>query len=302
MLEDGEDPARGAHLGEHIGSGTARQTHEACGLRIDPEARVGLRARRRRAVAAACRLPSGRGRGGFDLLVVPERLSAHGGFPAALPVCAAAAAATQRLRIATGLLALPLHHPLRVAEDAATLDALSGGRFELGVGLGAEVEAFGGFGLDRRERAARFEEALEVVRRAWADGPVRFRGPHFRCGRSRCTRSRLQPGGPPLWLGARGADALARAAQLGCGAVLEPDTDPAPYLAAWDASGRDPGEARIALLLDPARARARCRWRSGSRPRGACPRRRLARATRRSRRAGRAREHAAAAPQRSARR
>lgn len=188
---------------------------------------------------------------GFELLVVPERLSALGGFPAALPVCAAAAAATQRLRIATGLLALPLHHPLRVAEDAATLDALSAGRFELGVGLGAEVEAFGGFGLDRRERAARFEEALEVVRRAWAEGPVRFRGRHFRCDEIEVHPKPLQPGGPPLWLGARGPDALARAAQLGCGAVLEPETDPAPYLTAWDASGRDPAESRIAFLLEP---------------------------------------------------
>ena len=187
---------------------------------------------------------------GFDLLVVPERLSAAGGFPSALPVCAAAAAATQRLRVATGLLALPLHHPLRIAEDAATLDALSGGRFELGVGLGAEREAFDGFGLDHRERAARFEEALEVVRRAWADGPVRFRGRHFRCEEIEVHPKPLQAGGPPLWLGARSADALERAAALGCGVVLEPETDPAPYLAACGASGRARAEARIAFLLD----------------------------------------------------
>ncbi len=188
---------------------------------------------------------------GFDLLVVPERLSAAGGFPAALPVCAAAAAVTTRLRIATGLLALPLHHPLRIAEDAATLDALSGGRFELGVGLGAEVEAFGGFGLDPRERAARFEEALEVVRRGWAPGPVRFAGQHFRCGEIEVYPKPVQSGGPPLWLGARGPEALARAAQLGCGAVVEPDTDPRPFLAAWQSSERDPAEARLAFLLDP---------------------------------------------------
>jgi alkanesulfonate monooxygenase SsuD/methylene tetrahydromethanopterin reductase-like flavin-dependent oxidoreductase (luciferase family) len=185
---------------------------------------------------------------GFDLLVVPERVSAVGGFPAALPVCAAAAAATTRLRVATGLLALPLHHPLRIAEDAATLDVLSGGRFELGVGLGAEVELFGGFGLDPKERAVRFEEALEVVRRGWADGPVRFAGRHFRCGEVEVHPKPVQPGGPPLWLGARGEGALARAAQLGFGAVLEPDTDPAPYLAAWGAHGRAPGEARLAFL------------------------------------------------------
>jgi alkanesulfonate monooxygenase SsuD/methylene tetrahydromethanopterin reductase-like flavin-dependent oxidoreductase (luciferase family) len=186
---------------------------------------------------------------GFDLLVVPERLSAEGGFPAALSVCAAAAAATQRLRVATGLLALPLHHPLRIAEDAATLDALSGGRFELGVGLGAEVEAFDGFGLDPRERAARFEEALEVVRRAFGEGPVRFRGRHFRCDEIEVHPKPLQPGGPPLWLGARTPEALARTAQLGCGVVLEPATDAAPYLSAWGEAGHAPGDARVAFLI-----------------------------------------------------
>jgi alkanesulfonate monooxygenase SsuD/methylene tetrahydromethanopterin reductase-like flavin-dependent oxidoreductase (luciferase family) len=189
---------------------------------------------------------------GFDLLVVPERLSAEGGAPAALPACAAALAATERIRIATGLLALPLHHPLRVAEDTATLDALSGGRFELGVGLGAEVEAFGGFGLDLRLRAARFEEALEVVRRAWAEGPVRFEGRHFRAGEIEVHPKPVQAGGPPLWLGARSAEALARAAKLGSGVVLENDGDPRPYLEAWRASGRSEAEARVAFLCEGA--------------------------------------------------
>jgi len=193
---------------------------------------------------------------GFDLLVVPERLSAAGGVPAALPACAAAAAATARIRIASGLLALPLHHPLRVAEDAATLDALSAGRFELGVGLGAEVEAFGGFGLDLHLRAARFEEALEVVRRAWADGPVRFEGHHFRVSETEVHPKPMQPGGPPLWLGARTPDALARAARLGVGAVVEADTDPEPYLDAWRASGRELAQARVAFLIEVSSVRA----------------------------------------------
>jgi alkanesulfonate monooxygenase SsuD/methylene tetrahydromethanopterin reductase-like flavin-dependent oxidoreductase (luciferase family) len=203
--------------------------------------------------------------GGFDLLVVPERLSAAGGFPAALPACAAAAAATTRLRVATGLLALPLHHPLRVAEDAATLDALSGGRFELGVGLGAEVELFGGFGLDPRERAARFEEALEVVRRGWADGPLHFAGRHFRCDGVDVQPKPVQPGGPPLWLGARGPDALARAAQLGCGVVLERNTHPAPYLEAWAACGNARAEARLAFLVESEGDAAHLAYAAGAR-------------------------------------
>ncbi|MEN8158674.1 MAG: LLM class flavin-dependent oxidoreductase [Myxococcota bacterium] len=189
---------------------------------------------------------------GFDLLVVPELLSAEGGAPSALPVCAAAAAASRTLRIATGLLALPLHHPLRVAEDAATLDALSGGRLELGVGLGAEVDAFGGMGLALRERAARFEEALEVLRRAWRTGPVRFEGEHFRCGDVEVHPKPVQPDGPPLWVGVRSAEALGRAAALGVGVVVEATTDPAPYLAGWERSGPADEAPRVAFLHDDA--------------------------------------------------
>jgi alkanesulfonate monooxygenase SsuD/methylene tetrahydromethanopterin reductase-like flavin-dependent oxidoreductase (luciferase family) len=189
---------------------------------------------------------------GFDLLVVPELLSAEGGAPSALPVCAAAAAASRTLRVATGLLALPLHHPLRVAEDAATLDALSGGRLELGVGLGAEVEAFGGMGLALRGRAARFEEALEVLRRAWRAGPVRFEGEHFRCGDVEVYPKPVQPDGPPLWVGVRSAEGLARAAALGVGVAVEAATDPAPYLAGWARSAAADEAPRVAFLHDGA--------------------------------------------------
>jgi alkanesulfonate monooxygenase SsuD/methylene tetrahydromethanopterin reductase-like flavin-dependent oxidoreductase (luciferase family) len=230
------------------------------GLRITPAASAAeARLAELPALAAAAEAA------GFDLLVVPERLSAAGGFPAALPVCAAAAAATTRLRIATGLLALPLHHPLRVAEDAATLDALSGGRFELGVGLGAEVELFGGFGLALRERAARFEEALDVVRRGWGQGAVHFAGRHFHCEGVDVHPKPVQPGGPPLWLGARGPDALARAAQLGCGVVLERDTHPAPYLEAWASCGHALADARLAFLVESGEGAAHLAQAGGAR-------------------------------------
>src|SRR5512134_2942090 len=74
---------------------------------------------------------------GLAWVGVAERFDAQGGVPDALSVCAAFGAATERVRIATAALPLPLHHPLRVAEHAATIDSLAGGRLELGVGLGA---------------------------------------------------------------------------------------------------------------------------------------------------------------------
>ena len=109
---------------------------------------------------------------------------------------------TQGLRIATGLLPLPLYHPLRIAEDAASLDGLSDGRFELGVGLGSDPDAMARFGVDGEERAERFDEALELLQRAWTGQRLEFSGKHFRCDGMAVFPMPVQVGGPPLWVGA----------------------------------------------------------------------------------------------------
>ena len=179
---------------------------------------------------------------GFDWVAVAERFDGRGGMPAALPVCAALAAVTQRVRIATALLPLPLHHPLRVAEEAATVDVLSGGRLELGVGAGAPEAPFAGFGLDGDARSERFAEALVILRAAFGDAPVSFQGRHFRCEGVSVYPKPAQPGGPPLWIGARTAQGLVRTAELGAGALIEADLDPEPYLRAAGSA------ARVALL------------------------------------------------------
>ena len=183
---------------------------------------------------------------GLDWLGVAERFDARGGVPDAFSLCAAFGAATERVRIATAALPLPLHHPLRVAETAATIDGLSGGRLELGVGLGAAETPFASFGLEVDERAERFAEALMILRAAWSDAPVTFRGKHFACEGVRVYPKPVQSGGPPLWLAASAPAAQRRAAQLGVGVMLPADADPAPYL---EECARVPGAApRVALL------------------------------------------------------
>jgi alkanesulfonate monooxygenase SsuD/methylene tetrahydromethanopterin reductase-like flavin-dependent oxidoreductase (luciferase family) len=182
---------------------------------------------------------------GFGWIGVAERFDARGGVPDALSVCAAVAAATDRPRIATAALPLPLHHPLRVAEHAAMIDVLAGGRLELGVGLGAAETPFASFGLDADERSQRFAESLALLRAAWAAAPVTFRGEHFACENVAVYPKPLQQGGPPLWLAASAAAALRRAAQLGVGVMLPAEADAAPYFGAC----RDAGaRARVALL------------------------------------------------------
>lgn len=185
---------------------------------------------------------------GVDLVWISERPFVRGArLPAALPVCAALAARTQRIRIGVGPLALPLYHPLRVAEDAATLDGLSAGRVELALGLGGDGGAFAGFGVSRRGRGDRLEEGIALLRAAFTGAPVTFSGTHHVVSGVSVSPRPVQASGPPLWLGAGADTAVRRAARLGAGLLA---TDPAAialYLAARREPAADPRPARVGL-------------------------------------------------------
>ncbi len=103
---------------------------------------------------------------GFDNAWLTEHHFVDDGYsPSLLPIAAAVAARTTRIRIGTFLLLLPLHNPVRVAEDTATVDLISGGRFDLGVGLGYRLAEFDDQGIPVAERAGRMQEGLTIVRR-----------------------------------------------------------------------------------------------------------------------------------------
>jgi alkanesulfonate monooxygenase SsuD/methylene tetrahydromethanopterin reductase-like flavin-dependent oxidoreductase (luciferase family) len=106
---------------------------------------------------------------GFDDVWLSEHHFIEDGYlPSILPAAAAIAARTNRIRIASGVLLMPFHNPIRLAEDIATVDVISGGRFELGVGIGFKREEFTGFGVSSKERGARTDQSLEIIRRALA--------------------------------------------------------------------------------------------------------------------------------------
>jgi putative FMN-dependent luciferase-like monooxygenase len=96
----------------------------------------------------------------------------EGGLPAPFAFLGFVAAQTSRIRLGTGIVTLPLEHPVRVAEDAAVLDLLANGRFELGVGTGGNPSAFAAFGLDSAQRAEIFAGNLDIVRNALAGAPL----------------------------------------------------------------------------------------------------------------------------------
>lgn len=186
---------------------------------------------------------------GFDSVWTSEHhFTGDGYLPSSLLFLAAVAARTTRMRLGTLILLLPLHHPLRVAEDAAVLDLISGGRLDLGVAAGYRVEEFEVMGVPHRERGRRMDQALAILQGAWRDGPFSFDGPDFHYENVNVTPKPLQRLGPPLWMGGQSRAAINRAARFGCHLLPSSTTEfdiVATYHAALREYGRDPNDYRI---------------------------------------------------------
>ena len=144
--------------------------------------------------------------------------------PSPMVAMAAAAAQTERIRLGTGVALLPLVDPIRAAEDAATLDIISNGRLEYGVGRGAIGEHFAGFNVRMSDRAMRFDEALTVIQQAWSDAPVNFEGEHFRYTDVQVVPKPIQRPGPPLRMAANSDESFERATREGWRVFAPPIT------------------------------------------------------------------------------
>jgi alkanesulfonate monooxygenase SsuD/methylene tetrahydromethanopterin reductase-like flavin-dependent oxidoreductase (luciferase family) len=118
---------------------------------------------------------------GFTSVILHEHHSTLDGYlPSPIVLASALAAVSDRLLLQVSLIPLPLHHPLRLAEDLAVLDLISGGRLRLMVGLGYRDEEYRYFGVKRKQRVPLFEEAVAVLRQAWTGEPFGFRGEQVR--------------------------------------------------------------------------------------------------------------------------
>ena len=150
---------------------------------------------------------------GWSVLTVADHFD-EGMAP--IPALMAAAGATTTIRLGTMVLANDYRHPVVVAKEAATVDLLSGGRFELGIGAGWTTKDYeeAGFPLERPGiRIARLAEAIEVIRGLWSEGPFTFGGDHYRITEMDGLPKPAQPAGPPIVIGGGGERILRLAAR-----------------------------------------------------------------------------------------
>ncbi|HEY4670101.1 MAG TPA: LLM class flavin-dependent oxidoreductase [Tepidiformaceae bacterium] len=185
---------------------------------------------------------------GFESIWTSEHHFIEDGYsPSLLPICAAIAARTTRARIGTNVLLLPFHDPLRIAEDAATVDIISNGRFDLGVAVGYKLEEFHGFGIDRKSRAGRMEEAVQVIRKAWGAGSFSFEGRYYTYRDVDVTPKPVQDP-MPLWMGGFSEPAVRRAARVADGLLAAANVIPT-YMDELEKQGKAEGPPRIAISL-----------------------------------------------------
>jgi len=153
---------------------------------------------------------------GFDGIVKGSHYSAHP-FEAVqqIPFLSYCAAIAPRLRIICGLVLVPLHKPLDLAEQLATLDLLSGGRLVFGAGIGYRDVEFKAFGVPRGKMGPRFEECMTAIRRLWTEDFVNMQGSHFELDHATCPIKPVQKPHPPIWIGANADVAVKRAARIG---------------------------------------------------------------------------------------
>jgi alkanesulfonate monooxygenase SsuD/methylene tetrahydromethanopterin reductase-like flavin-dependent oxidoreductase (luciferase family) len=166
------------------------------------------------------------------------------------------AARTRRVRVGTAVQVLPLGHPLRIAEEAATVDHLSHGRFDFGIGRSGSPRAYDALGVPYGESQARFEEALAVILQAWKGEPFSHHGKFFRFETTTVAPRPLQRPHPPLRVAANSPETFVRVAQLGLPIFVGLRDHDVPsltaalatYRAAWREAGH-PGEGDACLRL-----------------------------------------------------
>jgi alkanesulfonate monooxygenase SsuD/methylene tetrahydromethanopterin reductase-like flavin-dependent oxidoreductase (luciferase family) len=175
---------------------------------------------------------------------------------ASLQVASAIAARTRRVRIGTAVQVLPLNHPLRIAEEVATVDHISEGRFEFGIGRSGVVRTYDTYGVPYVESQARFREALEILRRAWTGEPFSHQGEFYRVDNATVAPRPYQVPHPPIRMAATSDETFPAAGRLGLPIFIglrsteisDLQAQLGPYRDAWREAGH-PGQPSVYLRI-----------------------------------------------------
>jgi alkanesulfonate monooxygenase SsuD/methylene tetrahydromethanopterin reductase-like flavin-dependent oxidoreductase (luciferase family) len=160
--------------------------------------------------------------GFYSTFLVEHHFSGSGQVSAPLDLLSWVAARTSSIRVGTAVLVLPWHDPVLLAERAATLDLLSDGRLDFGVGKGYRHSEFAGFRVPREEAEARFEESLAVIRKAWSsDEPFSHEGRFWHYDEIVVEPPTAQKPHPPVWIAAGSPESVRKVAALGANLLLD---------------------------------------------------------------------------------
>ena len=195
---------------------------------------------------------------GVDSVWLPEyHFSPVSVLASPMTVAAAIAARTRRMRIGMGVLLLPLGNPLRFAEEGATLDQISQGRLDFGIGRGTFPDHHDAFNSPYPESRGRFEEYLEVIIKAWTKDEFSFEGEHYRCEALNVTPKPFQKPHPPISIGVTSEETFPIVGRMGFPIIVNPSRafalgDLAPFMQqyrqAWQEAGH-PGTGPIGLRV-----------------------------------------------------
>ena len=191
--------------------------------------------------------------------------------PAPMVIGAAMAQTTSRIRIGTAVHLVPLHQPIRLAEEAAALDVLSGGRSIFGIGRGAIPAHFQGYGVDQEDARERFLEGLEMVLGMWEHDDFSYRGKHFQAEGITVSPKPVQRPHPPVYIASNSPDTFNLVGELGHNILVAPTivtvqgalSGLETYRSELEKNGHDPAAREVNVTVHVNVAEDESRARSG---------------------------------------
>ena len=188
---------------------------------------------------------------GADLVWFTEHHFVEDGYlPSWIPVAGAMSSVTKHVRFGTDICLMPFNNPVRLAEDLAVLDNLSGGRVEVGLGMGYAPHEFRGFGFPVSRRVSLMEEGIEVLQKCFSGERFSYQGKRYQFEDVVITPGYVQEGGPPLWVAAMSEAGAMRAAHYDTHFLPQglKANSYDPWIDKLQSTGRNPADYRVGII------------------------------------------------------